>query len=75
MFLFCWIFEKKCPGGGVSARFFCPRGRGFALSLCPGGEELALSKNFPGVLPRGGGGGWSGLELTDTLCINPKRTC
>ena len=41
------------------------------------GGEFALSKNFPG-------GGWSGLELTDTLfdclvlvfidplCLNPK---
>ena len=51
------------PGGGVLARFFCPRGGDFALSLCPGDGELALSKNSPGVGP----GGWSGLELTDTL--------
>ena len=62
---FCWIFENHCPGGGVFARFFFPRGRDFALSLCPGGGEFALSKNSPGVCP--GGGGWSGLELTDTL--------
>ena len=44
---------------------FCLRGRGFALSLCQGGGELAYSKKIPGVWP--GEGGWSGLELTDTL--------
>ena len=44
---------------------FCLRGRDFALSLCQGGGELAYSKKFPRVWP--GKGGWSGLELTDTL--------
>ena len=39
------------PRGGVLARFYRPGGRGFELSFCPE------------VLP----GGWSGLELTDTL--------
>ena len=29
-----------------------------------GGWEICPSKKLPGVLPRGG---WSGLELTDTL--------
>ena len=42
---------------------FLPRGSGFALSLCLGSGEFALSKEFPGGFP----GGWSGLELTDTL--------
>ena len=32
-------------------------------SFLPGGGEFAHQKNCPGVLP----GGWSGLELTDTL--------
>ena len=66
---FCWIFENNCPGGGVLVRFFCPRGRDFALSLCPGGREFALSKISPGGCP---GGGWSGLELTDTLDISSE---
>ena len=44
---------------------FCPRGRGFALSLCQRGGEFAHSKNSPGLGL--GEGGWSGLELTDTL--------
>ena len=30
-------FENNRPGGGVLARFFCPRDRGFALSLCARG--------------------------------------
>ena len=48
------------PGGGVRARFYRPRGRGFELSFCTGGGEFAHQKNCPGE-------GWSGLELTDTL--------
>ena len=60
---FSWIFENNCLGGGILARFFCPRGRGFALSLCPGVANSPFQKNSPGVGP----GGWSGLELTDTL--------
>ena len=62
---FCWISENNCPGGGVLARFFCPRGRGVALFLSLGGGAFALSKkNSPGVCPREGG--CSDLELTDT---------
>ena len=57
------FFENACLGGGVLARFFCPRGLGFALSLCSGGGEFALPKQSPGVCP----GKKSGLELTDTL--------
>ena len=60
--LFCWFFENNCPGGEVSERFFCPRGRGFALSLCPG-VEIRPFKKFPWDSL----GGWSDLELTDTL--------
>ena len=65
--MFCVLLldfsENNGPGGGVLARFFCPRGGDFALSLCPGGGELALSKKFLGGLAREGGGGG---ELTDT---------
>ena len=50
--------------GGVLARFYRPGGGGFELLSCPGGGEFAHQKNCPGVLPEGG---WSGLELTDTL--------
>ena len=55
------------PRGGVLAHFFCPRGEGFALSLCSRGWAFPFQKLFPGGLP--GGGGWSGLELTDTLSL------
>ena len=48
------------PGSGVLARFHRPGGRGFELSFCPGDGEFAHQKNCPG-------GGWSDLELTDTL--------
>ena len=60
-FGFCWIFESNCPGGGVSARFFCPRGQlGFRTSsLCLGSWGIRPLKNSPG-------GGWSDLELTDS---------
>ena len=50
---------EKCPRGGVLARFYRPRGGGFELLVCPGGGEFAHQKNCPG--------GWSGLELADTL--------
>ena len=56
--------KAYAPGWGFIMTF-CLRGRGFALSLCQGGGELAYSKKFPSVWP--GEGGWSGLELTDTL--------
>ena len=50
----CWIFENNCPGGGVSARFFCPRGRGFAFPLCLGGGKFRPFKTIPRGLPGGG---------------------
>ena len=38
------------------------------------GWGIRLSKKLPGGFAhRGGGGGWSGLELTDTLAINVMR--
>ena len=64
-------FENNCPWGGNLARVFCPRGRGLALSLCSGDGEFPLSKNSPGVCP----GECSGLELTNTLCLDINRTC
>ena len=60
--LFCWIFENNCSGSGVLARFFCPRVRGFALSLCPRGGDSPFQKKIRL-------GGWSALELTDTLSL------
>ena len=50
---------------GFLARFYRPGGPRFELSFCSGGGEFAHQKNCSGVLPSGGGG-WSGLELTDT---------
>ena len=69
--LFCWIFENSCPGGGVLARFLCPKVRGFALYLCPRGGDSPFQKKSPGVCLGGGEGGgeWSDLELTDALSL------
>ena len=53
--VFCSMFENNCPGGGVSAGTFCPRGRGFALSLCPGGWGIRPLKKLHGGVPRGEG--------------------
>ena len=55
-----WGFDSflKGPGGG-----------GFELFFCPGVGEFVHQKTCPGVLP----GGWSGLELTDTLKLNEKQ--
>ena len=53
--VFAGFLKIIAPGGGVLARFLCPRGRGFALSLCPGGGEFARSENSPGVCPGGDG--------------------
>ena len=64
--MFCGFFLlnflKYCPRGGLLARFSCPRGRIFVISLCPGVGNSPFQK-IAGGLP----GGWSGLELTDTL--------
>ena len=51
------------PRGRNLARFYRPGGGGFELFLCPGGGEFAHRKNCPRGLP----GGWSDLELADTL--------
>ena len=56
-------FENNFLGGGVAAQFFCPTGRGFALSLSPGVGNSPFTKSSLGICL----GGWSGLELTDTL--------
>ena len=58
----CWIFENNCPGGGVLARFFYSRDRGFALSLCLGVGDSPFEKILR-ALPRGGGGGGDGQDL------------
>ena len=50
------------PGGGVLARFYKPRGGSFELFFCPGGNS-PIKKIARGFAR---GGGWSGLELTDT---------
>ena len=50
------------PLGGVLARFYRPGGGGFELLFSSGGGEFIHQKNCPG--------GWSGLELTDTLRIH-----
>ena len=59
------IFLNNCHRGGVSARFFGPSCQGFVLSLCLWGGS-PLQKHSPGIGQGGGGGRWSGLELTDT---------
>ena len=52
------LFEENALGGGVLARFIGPGG-GSLNSFLPGGGEFAHQQNSLG-------GGWSGLELTDT---------
>ena len=52
--LFCWISEINCPWGGVFARCFSSRGRGFARSLCPRGWGIRPFEKFLGVCPREG---------------------
>ena len=54
------------PGVRFQLVFISP-GVGVLNSFCPGSGEFAHQNNCPGVLP--GGGGWSGLELTDTLKV------
>ena len=49
------------PQGGVLARFYRPGVEGFELLFFLGGGEFAHQK-----IARGG---WSGLELTDTLLL------
>ena len=49
-------------GWGFSS-FYRPGGRGLELSFCPRGGEFAIKKIARGFCR----GGWSGLELTDTL--------
>ena len=50
---------------------FLPQGSEISHFLPTRGDGVfALSKNSPGVCKGGGGGGvWSGLELTDTLAF------
>ena len=60
------VFAEFLKNNWGFSRIFLPQGRSFALYLGPMGGEFAHSKKFPWVLPGGGGGGWSGLELTDT---------
>ena len=55
--------REKCPGDGVLGRLYRPGGGGFELLFCPGGGEFAHKKIAQG--------GWSGLELTDTLVRPP----
>ena len=51
------------PGAAVLACFYRPGGGGFELFCCPGMENSPIKK-VPGGFAQGG---WSGLELTDTL--------
>ena len=60
------------PGGRVLARFYWPGNGGFELLFCSGGgNSIRSSKILPWGFA-GGGGGWSGLELTDTLATVSK---
>ena len=61
---FCCFLKIIAPGWGFST-IFLPQGLGFPTFLMPRGGEFALSKNSVGFA-LGGGGEWSGLELTDT---------
>ena len=56
------IIEENAPGSGASARFYRPGGRGLN-SFCAGVGNSPIKKISWGFCR---GGGWSGLELTDT---------
>ena len=45
---------------------FLPQGQGIRQKSYPGGRDSLAQKNFPGGC-RGGGGGCTQLELTETL--------
>ena len=60
---FCWIFWKYLPRGRGFSRNFLPQTSGCCTVFVPTEWEFVLSKNSPGICS----GGWSGLELTDTL--------
>ena len=51
-------------GVGFKLVFIGPGGGGFELLFCPGVGNSPIKKIAKGFCP---GGGWSGLELTDTL--------
>ena len=60
--------REKCPRGGVLARFY--RGVGVLNSFFARGWGIRPSKKLRGDFAQGGGGGgWSDLELTDTLHV------
>ena len=50
---FAGFLKIIVPGVGFQHDFSAP-GVGVSLSLCARGGEFALSKNSPGVCPRGG---------------------
>ena len=52
--------------GGLLARFYRPGGGGFELFFARGVGNSPIKKIARGFCR--GGGEWSGLELTDTLC-------
>ena len=52
------------PRGWGFGTIFLLQGSDFHTFFVPGGGEFALLKNSPG--------GWSGLELTDTLHVLKK---
>ena len=58
------------PRGEVLARFYRPRGGGFELFFAQGVGNSPIKKIALGFCP--GGGGWSGLKLTDTLTRKTK---
>ena len=62
---FAGFLKIIAPGWGFRM-IFLPQGSGFRTFFVPGVGNSPFQRNSPGVCP-GGGVGWSGLELTDTL--------
>ena len=58
------------PWGWVFSTMFLPQVSGFRTFFVPGEWGIRPFKKFPGVCP----GGWSGLELTDTLFIHGEAS-
>ena len=66
-FVFCWIFENNCSRGWGFSTIFLSQGSGFRTVFVPGRVGNLPFQKIPWGFAWGG---WSGLELTDTLRLS-----
>ena len=64
---FCWIFENNCPRGWGFSTIFLSQGSGFRTVFVPRRVGNLPFQKIPWGFAWGG---WSGLELTDTLWLS-----